>query len=106
VYVDIKKNYFSFVFVICSSKTRTRHVGRDLFTEKVLSRRDNFNSRLARSFSYDDSTLATLHLCNFKLAPYFYTLRLGQPLSAPPGRVCERIARIEIVPAREYLFLE
>ena len=37
--------YFSFVFAICSSKMKTRHVTRNLFTEKVLSRWDNFNSR-------------------------------------------------------------
>ena len=37
--------YFSFVFAICSSKVRTRLVMRDLFTEKVLSRWDNFNLR-------------------------------------------------------------
>ena len=40
--------YFSFVFAICSSKMKTRHVTRDRFTEKVLSRSDNF--QLARSF--------------------------------------------------------
>ena len=39
--------YFSFVIAICSSKMMTRHVKRDRFTGKVLSRRDNF--QLARS---------------------------------------------------------
>jgi len=37
--------YFSFVLAICSSKMRTCHVIRDLFTEKVLSCWYNFNSR-------------------------------------------------------------
>ena len=37
--------YFSFVSAICSSKVRTHHVTRDLFTEMVLSHQDNFNSR-------------------------------------------------------------
>ena len=36
---------FSFVSTICSSKMKTRHVMRNLFMEKVLSRQDNFNSR-------------------------------------------------------------
>ena len=35
----------------------------------------------------------------------FYTPRRAQPLSATPGRVCERIARVEILPAREHLFV-
>ena len=37
--------HFSFVFAICSTKMKTRHVTRDLFMENVVSRRDNFNSR-------------------------------------------------------------
>ena len=36
--------YFSFVFAICSSKINTCHITRNRFTEKVLSRWDNFNS--------------------------------------------------------------
>ena len=40
--------YFSFDFAICSSEKNTRHVTRDRFTEKVLSRWDNF--QLARFF--------------------------------------------------------
>ena len=40
--------YFSRVFAIFLSKMKTRHVKRDRFTEKVLSRWDNF--QLARSF--------------------------------------------------------
>ena len=36
--------YFCFVYAICSSKMKTRHVTHDLLTEKVLSCWDNFNS--------------------------------------------------------------
>ena len=35
---------FSFFFVICSSKMKTRTVTQDLFMGKVLSQWDNFNS--------------------------------------------------------------
>jgi len=47
VYADME-NYLIFVFAICSSKMKTRLVTRDRFTEKLLSRWDNF--QLARSF--------------------------------------------------------
>ena len=40
--------YFSFVYAIYLLKMKTRHVTRDLFTEKMLSHLDNF--QLARSF--------------------------------------------------------
>ena len=41
--------YFSFVYAICSSKMKTRHVKRDRITEKVLLRLDNF--QLARNMA-------------------------------------------------------
>ena len=44
--------YFSFVYAICLSKMKTRHVTHDLFTEKVLSCLDSFNLR--DPFTYYD----------------------------------------------------
>ena len=38
---------FSFVFAVCSSKMKTRHVTHYRFTEKVLSCMDNFQHALA-----------------------------------------------------------
>ena len=60
--------HFSFVFVICSSKMRMRHVMCDLFTEMVLSLWVNFNSR--HLLLYDDWNLASLHLCNSKFRSF------------------------------------
>ena len=48
-----------------------------LFTEKMLSRRDNLN--LCDLFHM----MTELSLCNSKLAPFF-SPRLAQPLSALP----------------------
>ena len=68
--------YFIFVFAICSSKMKTHHVTRDLFTEKVLSRLDNFNSR--DPFTYYDWTLAP---CGFLRSSVFLSDTLNYFLS-------------------------
>ena len=44
--------YFSFVFAICLSKKKTRHITRDRFIEKKLLRQTIFNSR--DPFTYYD----------------------------------------------------
>ena len=58
-YMFIWKLYFCFrfVFAICSSKMKTRHVTRDLSTGKVLSRWDNFHS--CDPFTYNNWTEST-----------------------------------------------
>ena len=58
--------YLGFVFAICFLKMKTRQV-----TEEVLSCWDNFTSR----GHFHTTTLATLHLCIWKLTPYFHTPR-------------------------------
>ena len=81
VYVDKEIFfYFSFVFAICLSKMNTRDVTHDLFTDKVLSRWNKFNSR--DPFTYYDWTLTPLHICNYKLGAYFQTPRRARSFSA------------------------
>ena len=64
--------YFSFVFPICSSKTKKRHVTRDLSMDKMLSYWNNFSS--CDPFTYYDCALAPLHLCNSKLGALFLSI--------------------------------
>ena len=49
--------YFSFVFAICSSKIKTRHVTRDRFTQKKLLRRTIFNdkTKIKSNFPYQNT---------------------------------------------------
>ena len=66
-----------------------------LFTEKLLSRRDNLN--LCDLFHM----MTELSLCNSKLAPFFLLGALNHFL---PYQSCvEKIVRVEIIPAREHL---
>ena len=93
--------YFSFVFVICSSKMKTRLDTRHRFTEKVLSRRDNF--QLARHTMTELSLLCivvirnSLYLANSLDRLYFRQTR-STTFCLFPAIVCERIARVENCP--------
>ena len=95
--------YFSFVLAICSSKMRTCHVIRDLFTEKVLSCWYNFNSRDLFHTLTEDLVLWIL-VVRILLRMLYSKTR--STTFCPPSRVCEGIVRVQIVPAPEHLFRE
>ena len=97
--------YFSFVFAICSSKMKTRHVTCGLFTEKVLRCWDNFNSH--DPFIHDREGQKVVEYVleyKMKLRSKFRITKIQR--NASSVIVCERIAPVEIVPAREHLFHE
>ena len=89
---------FSFVFSICSSKIKTHHVTRDLFTEKVISRWHDFNSPQPGGLKVVERVQEYKHteqVSNYKDSEQrVFSYRMI------------KIVRVENVPARQHLFRE
>ena len=89
--------YFSFVYAICSSKMKTRHVTRDQFTEKVLSRWDNFNSRNPFKYTIGRGRKWLCASRSMKLRSKFRITKMQTSKSSVI--VCEKVARFWTVRA-------
>jgi len=94
--------YFCLVFAICLSKMKTRYVTRNLFTEKVLSRWDNFNSCDPLTYTTRKGRKWLSAYRSKKLRSKFRITKMQRSESSII--VCERIVRAEIVQAPEHLF--
>ena len=83
---------------------KRRHVTGYLFTEKVLSYWDNFNSRDPFTYTTGRGRKWLGASKSIKLRSKFIITKMQRSESSVI--VCEKIARVEIVPAQEHLFRE